>query len=49
MGVGTLLAQAGQAAEAARAFGSAEEAFARLGLPKQAQKVAQERRRLTSL
>jgi tetratricopeptide (TPR) repeat protein len=46
VGVGTLLAQEGQADEAGRAFKGAEEVFRRLGQPKQAEVVAAERRRL---
>ncbi|BEQ13087.1 tetratricopeptide repeat protein [Desulfoferula mesophila] len=49
LGVGTLLATEGRAEEAdeaEEAFKSAEEAFGRLGQPKQAAAVAAERRRL---
>ncbi len=47
VGVATLLAQRGENNEAARALAGAEEIFNRLGLPRQAAKVAAERRRLS--
>eukprot|EP01022_Parablepharisma_sp_SALTPOND_P028521 TRINITY_DN71093_c0_g1_i1.p2 TRINITY_DN71093_c0_g1~~TRINITY_DN71093_c0_g1_i1.p2 ORF type:complete len:594 (-),score=226.56 TRINITY_DN71093_c0_g1_i1:622-2403(-) len=46
LGVAALLAQRGEAEEAARALTGAEEIFNRLGLPRQAAKVAAERERL---